>query len=172
MRVIRHWLLVAALVSGCGTTPYNRYLQEHPDWKPDFPEMGVDLEETVASIHTPPPRGVKNKLMAQHQLEIYQTNSDPWRRVAMRRIVGMEAPEDYLIIVHSSCDFGSPGYFWSYSSASWYYLAQGGLTAYGHWKLVESCRGYLVREGVDDVPLPVRHKLERAGFLSSTLPSE
>lgn len=139
--------LVAVVISACGTSYYEKYAAEHPDWKPDLPSKGMTLEETVAALHAPGPTGSNTALMRIELLQVTPGVSTPISLSGLQSGAFRSSAEmDYGVIALVSCR-SMDGIGGSYGeSVSWFVLTKNSLVAWDHRARGRGCMWWQVFE--------------------------
>jgi len=88
--------IVALCAVGCASTPYDAYLEAHPDWTPALPEAR-SAEEVVAAFYGPD--GLPGVNVVLEELVVYDVASRPWRRIAPRALQGGGYRDGELVVI-------------------------------------------------------------------------
>ncbi len=141
--LVRALLLGASLaLAGCAASFDEAYRASHPDWEPDFPRLGADLLETLASLLTPTR---EHRLITQVQrLRVFDIGAEPWAEIPRRRIESGDytpaSDGDYIVVVRMQCSWFTRLEMVVRDAVSWYYLTENAVRAFEHAEFGQLCR--------------------------------
>ena len=158
-RAVRALPIALALATqlSCAGTYYDRYRSAHPGWEPDFPKLGVGIDEAVASLYAPLDRQNTHALVKR--LRILGLGTDPWESIPESSLEdGSFRPDParlYVVVAEIQCFWSDRrvGY-WSHGEAfAWYLFQELRLAAWRHTIFDRLCRSERKRQGsVHSVP--------------------
>jgi hypothetical protein len=146
-----------ALYLSCASTYYDRYRSAHPGWEPDFPKLGVGVDEAVASLYAPLEHEKTHAIVKR--LRILGLGSEPWETIPEAALEdGSFRPDParlYVVATEIDCFWSDRrvGY-WSHGEAfAWYLFQELRLAAWRHVVFDRFCRSERKRQGsVHSVP--------------------
>jgi len=149
--------LAVATQFSCGGSYYDRYRSAHPGWEPDFPKVGVPIDETVASLHAPVGHHDTHALVKR--LLILGLGTDPWESIPISSLEdGSFKPDPerlYVVVAEIECFWSDRDYgYWTHREVfSWYLFQELRLAAYRHTVFDRFCRSERQQKGsVHSVP--------------------
>ena len=140
-----------ALQLSCAGTFYDRYHAAHPGWAPDFPKLGVGIDEAVASLHAPLDHERAHAVVTR--LRILGLGTDPWESIPESALEdGSFRPDParlYVVVTEIECFWSDRRVgVWTHGEGfAWYLFQELRLAAWRHTVFDPHCRGSREREG-------------------------
>jgi hypothetical protein len=157
-------LVVAVAIAACAPNYYETYREMTPGWEPEFPRLGVDLRETVASVYAP--HGEKGRPLTQIQFFSVFDVTGSWREIPPDAVFSdrfhVSSLHNYLILVRIHCSWHEPGRRTVSSAISWYYLPGNQLLGFEHTQFGRECQGLKLQHGEPPAAPGFQKSLERA----------
>jgi hypothetical protein len=133
-------LVLVFVLPACAGNYFRAYQKAHPEWDFVFPDLGANLEQTVASLYAPPPLGTQ---LGVRRLEILRVDTEPWQPIAFDALRSGDYAStdeaDYAVIVNYHCIGRVDLQTYQGEKVAWYLLPQNRLRAYDHYEFVEAC---------------------------------
>lgn len=157
---------LALLLGACAApTPLDTYQKEHPGWKPDFPRVGADARETLASLYAPHEieKGSITEVRAVRAFGLSPDVHDLELEAFQRGAPGLT-----LLAAHVTCTAPKPlGWFYA-DRVSWFVLKDGRLEAWRYFGFGEYCNS---AEEVQALDASLEHAIADAEVASSLIAS-
>lgn len=132
--------IALCLCAGCAGNYFRQYQRAHPDWVFAFPDSEADVEQTVASLHAPPPLGTQ---LSIRRLEILRVDVEPWQPIPFEELqsgrFAAAGDATYAVIAHFTCRGRVDLQIYQGEKIGWYLLPENRLRAFDHYEFVEAC---------------------------------
>ena len=130
----------ALALSGCAGNYFRVYQKAHPDWVFVFPDTEANLEQTVASLHAPPPIGTQ---LSIRRLEILRVDTEPWQPIPFEELrsgaYASTDEADYAVVANYNCHARMDLQSYQGEKVGWYLLRGNRLRAFDHYEFIEAC---------------------------------